>query len=71
MRHSEEMERRREIKEKVKNEYSREYEEMIEMKRIRDREDKEREKHFENKIMNEERWLLDPRQQKEIDKLKR
>jgi hypothetical protein len=31
------MERRRELKERVKNEYSREYEEMIEMKRIRDR----------------------------------
>lgn len=58
------MERRREVKERVKNEYSREYEEMIEMKRIRVREDKEREKHFENKIMNEEKWLLDPRQQK-------
>jgi len=28
------------MKERVKNEYSREYEEMIEMKRIRDREDK-------------------------------
>lgn len=52
------------MKERVKNEYSREYEEMIEMKRIRDREDKKREKHFENKIMNEEKWLLDPRQQK-------
>jgi hypothetical protein len=34
------MERRRELKERVKNEYSREYEEMIEMKRMREREDK-------------------------------
>lgn len=62
--HQREVERRRMAGNSKKEEYSREYQQMIDMRKEREKAERERELWLEQQMLRGQNWLLDPAHQK-------